>query len=857
MQGLGGGGRSPSKHADQRHRTERSPLANIREIRGRGLNPVRLVHDDHSREFRAHCSRHGAAYLGREASCSQVQDTHTHTHTGAVRKLHEAAKRQTPMKLCCERCVFRGWRSQLRSKLVRLAELGASLLKNACASHGTRNKHEAPLVHTVFDTSWRTLAQLSPSTVTADNQCAVDICISVHKAVESSLQETTKLVIHGVMGPWWCSSYSTHLPPRANLVRFPARSPLSFLQVLPYPMLLQYGVASHSSRFTIIGSQDLNRTTTETLHALRVGAMEALGLRVIVARIVPSPCNDCQGGLATLCRAQLVGRRLGMSDRCHESLHLDHPHVFREKIYAETRLQYPECTLAVFLWLSLGIGKFREFNDLCARLLSPLHTGASAVCSLAVAPHLAVMGFARRFLANLLLAQRRTSSEGGDPSVRPSKVKVCDIFDGWTDRKKKVALQLVEDHVTAAPDGRTDGRLTDYCESSPQPPAPQVGGAPTDCATGGRLFCSLYREQPTAKQFKRVSSIELHHTIIKVKPYVTTYLHAIRRSGEAVMYDFSIDTSFACALTNIVNVSHFPRGLFRFISTTQLLVNTNEPDKLDLWAASKSVQTASSPLAALVPCPWKSQREATVQERYASPFLEKEHIRFADSSWQARFTARCCRSEKAVQYDFLISLRVTRSNFCQRFITRSVGVFPNMPSNLLSNRRDPEISSIHPTVDYTSHFSIHGCFLPLFNLKSAAAKASFFANRNACHPFFCCLLSTHNPPGIRPDCTRQRRYGTIGTDWQASYFFPVTRAAMNRSRDQLCRPPSATASGLNARWDKHSNTNRIRFPVRSPPGFSHVGIVPDYVAGQRVFSGISRFPRPCIPALLHAHLTSP
>ncbi|KAJ8887788.1 hypothetical protein PR048_014006 [Dryococelus australis] len=40
-------------------------------------------------------------------------------------------------------------------------------------------------------------------------------------------------------------------------------------------------------------------------------------------------------------------------------------------------------------------------------------------------------------------------------------------------------------------------------------------------------------------------------------------------------------------------------------------------------------------------------------------------------------------------------------------------------------------------------------------------------------------------------------------------------------------------------------------------GFSHVGIVPGDVADGRVFSGISRFPRPFIPALLHTHLVSP
>ncbi|KAJ8888083.1 hypothetical protein PR048_007570 [Dryococelus australis] len=45
-----------------------------------------------------------------------------------------------------------------------------------------------PLVHMVFDTSWRTLAQSSPSTVAADNQCTIDTGIFVHKSVESSLQ---------------------------------------------------------------------------------------------------------------------------------------------------------------------------------------------------------------------------------------------------------------------------------------------------------------------------------------------------------------------------------------------------------------------------------------------------------------------------------------------------------------------------------------------------------------------------------------------------------------------------------------------------------------------------------------------
>ncbi|KAJ8883604.1 hypothetical protein PR048_015448 [Dryococelus australis] len=43
----------------------------------------------------------------------------------------------------------------------------------------------------------------------------------------------------------------------------------------------------------------------------------------------------------------------------------------------------------------------------------------------------------------------------------------------------------------------------------------------------------------------------------------------------------------------------------------------------------------------------------------------------------------------------------------------------------------------------------------------------------------------------------------------------------------------------------------------SIPGFSHVGIVSDFPAGRRVFSGISYFTLPCIPVLLHTYLTLP
>ncbi|KAJ8876085.1 hypothetical protein PR048_023994 [Dryococelus australis] len=48
-----------------------------------------------------------------------------------------------------------------------------------------------------------------------------------------------------------------------------------------------------------------------------------------------------------------------------------------------------------------------------------------------------------------------------------------------------------------------------------------------------------------------------------------------------------------------------------------------------------------------------------------------------------------------------------------------------------------------------------------------------------------------------------------------------------------------------------------QFSLTSPTGFSQVGIVPDDAIGRRVFSGISRFPHPFIPALINCNLTHP
>ncbi|KAJ8868764.1 hypothetical protein PR048_030304 [Dryococelus australis] len=92
-----------------------------------------------------------------------------------------------------------------------------------------------------------------------------------------------------------------------------------------------------------------------------------------------------------------------------------------------------------------------------------------------------------------------------------------------------------------------------------------------------------------------------------------------------------------------------------------------------------------------------------------------------------------------------------------------------------------------------------------------------------------------------------------------------------RSQDQVaasCRVPSPNCSCLprpgvgGAAMAERlaclppTKVSRVQSPARITR-FSHAGIVPDDVAGRRVFSGVSPFPPPFIPAPLHTHLNHP
>ncbi|KAJ8871698.1 hypothetical protein PR048_028025 [Dryococelus australis] len=89
------------------------------------------------------------------------------------------------------------------------------------------------------------------------------------------------------------------------------------------------------------------------------------------------------------------------------------------------------------------------------------------------------------------------------------------------------------------------------------------------------------------------------------------------------------------------------------------------------------------------------------------------------------------------------------------------------------------------------------------------------------------------------------------------------RCAIARKTSQPAGLPAGTLASQNKVPPKLTVLLFAEFYIRPPNSpsawtrFSHVGIVTDDAAGRRVSSGVSRFPRPFIPALLHTDLNHP
>ncbi|KAJ8876628.1 hypothetical protein PR048_021073 [Dryococelus australis] len=97
--------------------------------------------------------------------------------------------------------------------------------------------------------------------------------------------------------------------------------------------------------------------------------------------------------------------------------------------------------------------------------------------------------------------------------------------------------------------------------------------------------------------------------------------------------------------------------------------------------------------------------------------------------------------------------------------------------------------------------------------------------------------------------------GTIPTCENPGATRPGIETGLNWLEASSLNSSAAASSVVSLHASRQGEPGSISGGVAS--GFSHVGIVLDDAAGRRVFSGVSRFPRLYIPALLHTQLASP
>ncbi|KAJ8884533.1 hypothetical protein PR048_016390 [Dryococelus australis] len=131
----------------------------------------------------------------------------------------------------------------------------------------------------------------------------------------------------------------------------------------------------------------------------------------------------------------------------------------------------------------------------------------------------------------------------------------------------------------------------------------------------------------------------------------------------------------------------------------------------------------------------------------------------------------------------------------------------------------------------------------LSNCSASAAPGIFVVTHNNGRPHHYLLLHGH-PSRAAPGCDVIQNTG----------WLPASTLESCLKTKKTLLNVAAVCSGLSGRF----LLRRTGFNSwRRVSWFSYAEIVQDYAAGLRVFSGSSHFPRPCITASLHMHLTSP
>ncbi|KAJ8870905.1 hypothetical protein PR048_027206 [Dryococelus australis] len=102
--------------------------------------------------------------------------------------------------------------------------------------------------------------------------------------------------------------------------------------------------------------------------------------------------------------------------------------------------------------------------------------------------------------------------------------------------------------------------------------------------------------------------------------------------------------------------------------------------------------------------------------------------------------------------------------------------------------------------------------------------------------------------------SRVRQVGRMDDGWEGQRYISAGRRCLSSLGGAVCRQRDGRVPSSQLRTPptrpSHESREPGSIPARVTPDFSRVGIVPDDAIGRQAFSGISRFPRPFIPAPL-------
>ncbi|KAJ8867300.1 hypothetical protein PR048_031101 [Dryococelus australis] len=449
-----------------------------------------------------------------------------------------------------------------------------------------------------------------------------------------------------------------------------------------------------------------------------------------------------------------------------------------------------ECTAAF-----TEIRTFREFDDLHARLLSPLYTGASAVCSLAVAPHLAVMGFAsltrHRIIKN---TEKKRSPLHGDLQLHtPQKLRHWPATYGNAVRQSVAAtdypraLKVITFPPTA---------YNPHAHSAAQPRPIRHEVRSQNLAQP--ITSHQRNRHPVSSLCIDYSRVDRHATV-----QITRQIRARLRQGsepgsrrwEEVFYPPNHrgpdrESQPCCEL---------PRWWTTTPSTCRLQSETDQAGD-----ARGKPRRENKRKAGEQDDKRKKERERERQEG-KKPFFNERH-RFEN------------KRRKYLPKRHELSERARARNSVTKTKT------------MISHRGRINHSPFPPKLSITSHPRLQ-----------RGGLAAYSARENAAPD-----LSQLSRQSERINTRQSDRAGLANRKKENGVeFAPELRS--HPFPGHGCRAVSPLAS---QQGESGSIPGRVI-------GFSHVEIVPDDVVGRRVFSVISRLPRPFNAALLHTHFNHP